>query len=77
MAETKRQNISKVVMDRICCGCGTCSYVCPTRCISMSIDECSFILPSVNIDACIHCGRCLNVCPMWYACTETSVRTGI
>lgn len=60
----ERKNISSVVEDGLCCGCGVCSLVCPVGCISMTEDACGFIVPTVDQSACVHCGRCWGACPM-------------
>ena len=45
-----------------CTGCAACYSVCPTHCISMDADEEGFLYPNAS-DACIHCGKCEEVCP--------------
>ena len=47
-----------------CCGCKTCSLVCPKNCISFRKDEIGSLYPSVNIEECIHCDQCEKVCPI-------------
>lgn len=46
-----------------CCGCKTCVYVCPSKCISMVSDEEGFTYPAVDEEACTHCGACERACP--------------
>ena len=54
-----------------CCGCGACAATC--RHITMTLDEEGFPYPVVN-DQCIHCGGCLDVCPMPTAIAKTNAR---
>ena len=45
-----------------CCGCTACMNVCPTNAIKFEMDEQGFLYPNVNIDRCIECGACEDVC---------------
>ena len=47
-----------------CCGCKTCSIVCPKSCISFTEDSLGAFYPIIDSDQCINCGRCESVCPM-------------
>ena len=47
-----------------CCGCNACTQKCPTSCITMNEDNEGFLYPKVNIELCIKCGLCKNVCPV-------------
>lgn len=47
-----------------CCGCMTCSHICPKSAITMEQDEQGFAYPSVDKNKCIDCGLCHKVCPM-------------
>ena len=47
-----------------CTGCSACRNVCPKDAISMERDREGFAYPVVNLEKCIHCGRCTSVCPM-------------
>lgn len=47
-----------------CTGCGACIYVCPKKCITFRIDEnYDIAYPEINVDKCINCGRCRDICP--------------
>lgn len=46
-----------------CCGCEGCYNVCPTGAIEMMPDEKGFLYPVCDYDKCIHCNRCVQVCP--------------
>jgi len=48
----------------LCCGCGTCSLVCPKHCISFLKDALGHRIAHVDTDACINCSRCESVCPI-------------
>lgn len=47
-----------------CCGCSSCAERCPKQCITMYEDEEGFKYPYVNLNTCINCGICENVCPV-------------
>ena len=46
-----------------CTGCTACKAVCPKKCITMQPDEKGFFYPEADLDICIQCGLCENVCP--------------
>ncbi len=54
-------NISTV--QQKCCGCRTCMLQCPVNAIAFSTDAYGFEYPVLDEDRCIHCGKCLAVCP--------------
>lgn len=66
------KNISDIRVTGRCCGCATCSLVCPVGCISMDSDDFGFIVPEVNEAACIECSRCRSACPVNRAIVELS-----
>ena len=47
-----------------CCGCGACAARCPKSCIEMLADECGFLRPEIDSDACVRCEGCDSVCPV-------------
>lgn len=47
-----------------CCGCEACAQMCPAKCISIEYDSEGFFYPKVNVNKCIKCGACENVCPI-------------
>jgi len=47
-----------------CCGCNACVVVCPKKSITMETDNEGFWYPKVNLDTCVDCGLCENVCPI-------------
>ena len=46
-----------------CTGCSVCHDVCPVGCISMQLDRHDFIIPRIDRDKCLNCGKCDKVCP--------------
>ena len=48
-----------------CCGCSACSLSCPLQLISMTPDAEGFLYPKIqNPEQCIHCGKCVKLCPL-------------
>ncbi len=46
-----------------CTGCTACAAACPRDAISMVRDREGFARPAVDLDLCVHCGKCTAVCP--------------
>lgn len=49
--------------DKWCCGCTSCASACPTSAISMLPNEEGFLMPRVDKEKCIDCGKCDKCCP--------------
>ena len=47
-----------------CVGCAACYNRCPKKCITMEADEEGFLYPKVDLDSCVNCGLCEEVCPV-------------
>ena len=46
-----------------CFNCTACAVACPVQCIEMKKDEKDgYIYPVVDMERCIHCGKCERVC---------------
>lgn len=61
-----KKNITPVVANRVCTGCGGCSGVCPQDCIKTTLDATrGFYVTSVDENRCISCGLCQKVCPVY------------
>ena len=56
------ENVSTVVEDGLCVGCGTCVAACPTDAILMKVSR-GLFLPIVEKDKCTSCSLCYKVCP--------------
>ncbi len=54
----------------LCSGCTACMAACPVSCIEMIADEEGFLYPE-KTDACISCGRCEQVCPIYNVIPRT------
>lgn len=46
----------------MCCGCGSCALVCPTKAIVMVPQELGCLYPKIDSNRCIKCGACERVC---------------
>lgn len=55
-------NISDKSALRECTSCQMCAAVCPKNAIQIDLDKSGFFRPWVNLDQCIDCGLCINVC---------------
>ncbi len=49
--------------DKWCCGCTSCASACPTSAITMQPNEEGFLVPQVDKEKCIDCGKCDRSCP--------------
>lgn len=47
-----------------CTGCSACANLCPTRAISMSLNENGFYRPSIDTALCTRCSACVKICPI-------------
>ena len=47
-----------------CTGCTACAAGCPKDAITMVRDSEGFSYPAVDLNVCIHCGRCTAICPI-------------
>lgn len=54
---------NEYVITNTCCGCGSCSIVCPTNAIEIKRDEKGFLKYFIEQEKCIRCGKCKTVCP--------------
>lgn len=46
-----------------CTGCAVCVENCPVNAIHMKMDRTGFWFPIIDMEKCIHCGRCKQHCP--------------
>lgn len=47
---------------RDCCGCKACGNICPVGAIIYTADEYGFFYPEIDVDKCVKCGQCIEVC---------------
>lgn len=65
MNKANARNIS--IVGSACTGCAACAESCVTHCIEFELDYEGFKVPKVNTEACVNCGKCLNLCPAYNA----------
>lgn len=53
-----------------CTGCTACYSICPVSCIDMVPDTEGFLYP-VASSACVDCGKCMRVCPIYNFCVSS------
>lgn len=58
--------------EQDCCGCASCVNCCPVGAIEMRGNEEGFLIPVVNKDICINCGKCDKSCPHLNTSTDRS-----
>lgn len=50
--------------DKDCCGCHACMNACPVNAIRMEANKEGFLLPNVDGNTCIKCGKCDKAVPI-------------
>ncbi len=58
-----RKNVSSVVQDNLCVGCGSCVAGCPAGVLEMRVNCAGTRYIPEIVGRCNNCGRCLSVCP--------------
>jgi coenzyme F420 hydrogenase subunit beta len=59
----KPTNISYVVNNHLCIGCGVCEAICPNDAIKIIFNtKCGIPIPIVHEKRCNRCQKCLNIC---------------
>ncbi|MEN3043307.1 MAG: polysaccharide pyruvyl transferase family protein, partial [Fervidobacterium sp.] len=61
---------SNVSVVKNCTGCFACYSICPNNAIEMKFSGEGFYVPNIKDDLCMHCGFCLDVCPIMNAPSE-------
>lgn len=62
MKNRKAKSIDVVVRNKVCCGCGACTVICPISCIVFVYGQ-RYNFPKIDLNKCLDCGKCLKVCP--------------
>ena len=60
-----KNNVSIIVENMLCCGCGTCNVVCPKDAITMQYNNIGQLLPIIDDAKCVNCGLCYSHCPSY------------
>jgi coenzyme F420 hydrogenase subunit beta len=61
LKKTNFHTVKTITDNRICCGCGACSVVCPASAINFIFGQ-RFNFPEIDQNKCILCKKCLDVC---------------
>ena len=56
-------DISCVVSNGMCVGCGTCAGICALGAIDMKYKKDGSLVAEIDNEKCVNCGQCLKVCP--------------
>jgi coenzyme F420 hydrogenase subunit beta len=56
-------DVSRVVAEHLCLGCGACSAACGTDSISFRETAGGLVFPRIDPETCTRCGLCYEVCP--------------
>lgn len=69
-------NISSVVAAQNCAGCGACAADCPQHAITLRENCAGFYEACVDTALCVHCGRCLQICPRLHPMQQRTLCEG-
>lgn len=58
-----------------CTGCMACVQACSRNCIKMEKDILGHLQPVIDMDNCIKCGKCQNICPSLNPCEYNKIRS--
>ena len=53
----------RICSSNKCTGCGACVAACHCSCIKLEEDDWAALHPVIDEERCIHCSKCLRVCP--------------
>lgn len=56
--------------DKRCTACGACVQKCPKGCIELKSNCNGFLYPVINVENCVDCGLCSDVCPIEVGCSN-------
>lgn len=57
-----------------CTGCTACQNICPLGCISLIENEMGFKYPSIDLEKCISCNKCICICPVINQHTQNFIK---
>ncbi len=63
MGEADKRDISEVVRNRWCTGCGTCVAFCPANALEIEYTSDGRYVPALDEGTCTNCGLCMELCP--------------
>lgn len=58
-----KNNISTVVVNHDCAGCGVCAAICAADAITLQENTAGFYEASITESSCLDCGLCRKICP--------------
>lgn len=68
------KTVQDLDLTYVCTGCGTCEVVCPANAIKIKTKEGQYF-PEIDMGKCIHCSRCIHICPGREENNRTSLKT--
>lgn len=72
LASFKKVTPSLLKNNYFCTGCGACYNKCPSGAIELLPDEQGFLKPDIDFNLCIHCNKCIRVCPATQQSVESN-----
>lgn len=57
------ENVSPVINNGLCTGCGACVALCPKGALEISVNKDGTYISTLDNAKCAHCGICSRVCP--------------
>lgn len=63
--------------DTYCSGCGACMNTCPVGAIVMKENTEGFLIPKIDLEICVKCGKCDSVCPHLNRSSVTNDTTNV
>lgn len=62
LTKLKSNKTSDMKICSTCSGCGMCAVICPTKAISIKLNDDGFYKYFIDQDKCIKCGQCTRTC---------------
>lgn len=62
--EVKKEKVIGTIasVGNKCTGCSVCAYICPTKAITMQVNDEGFQYPVIDNEICVKCSKCLRFC---------------